>query len=647
MARTITDEQIKLSIIINGNPAQKQLLDLEKATRKLTEEKKGLQIELRRVETALGKDSAEYKKLALQIKNTTTEIDNNKATMKALQDQIGITGLTIGQLTQKANLLKISLRNVIPGSEDYNRYEAELKQVSARLGELSGKAQQAKFSISNIADGFNKYAALGASVIATLTGVVFSVQKMIDLNGKLSEAQVDVMKTTRMTKEEVDELGKSFGLLETRTSRIDLYKIAEQGGRLGVPKAEIADFVKSMNVAAVSLGDSFTGGVEEVAEKLGKIKFLFKETKELNIEDAYNSIGSAINDLGADGVASEANIAEFTKRMGSLTDVLKPTVQETLALGAAFEESGIEAETSSRAYNIFMKQASTESGKFAQVMGISKKAVEDMINTNPLDFMLNFAQGLNGMNATEVAKTLDFLGVNADGANKVIGAMGNNFTRFHELIDLSNQSFADGSSLADEYKVKNENLAATLEKISKKVSGWFSSEGFINFLGKAVNWFAIFIGATNDADGAISKWKNTLVNLIKIIAVTIVGFTSYRLAIQLIAIMTNGLSSATTLLTIAQKANALSGGTLKALYLILQYAFFTMTMQTDKATASMLRFNLATKMNPIGLVVGLIMAAVAAYIIFNKEVDKSIAKQKNLNDVRAKAQSDVIEEKNN
>jgi tubulin-specific chaperone A len=35
-----------------------------------------------------------------------------------------------------------------------------------------------------------------------------------------------------------------------------------------------------------------------------------------------------------------------------------------------------------------MKQASTESGKFAKVMGISQKSVEDMINTNPLDFML-------------------------------------------------------------------------------------------------------------------------------------------------------------------------------------------------------------------------------------------------------------------
>jgi tubulin-specific chaperone A len=43
------------------------------------------------------------------------------------------------------------------------------------------------------------------------------------------------------------------------------------------------------------------------------------------------------------------------------------------------------------AYGIFMKQASTESGKFAKVMG----SVEDMINTN-LDFMLNFQKEWKG-----------------------------------------------------------------------------------------------------------------------------------------------------------------------------------------------------------------------------------------------------------
>src|SRR5690606_34057919 len=121
-----------------------------------------------------------------------------------------------------------------------------------------------------------------------------------------------------------------------------------------------------MDKAAVALGDSFTGGVEEVSAVLGKLKFLFVETKDLGVDQAYNAIGSAINDLGANGVATERNIANFATRVGSLPDKLKPTIAQALALGAAFEESGIEADISGRAYNIFLKAASENTSKFAK-----------------------------------------------------------------------------------------------------------------------------------------------------------------------------------------------------------------------------------------------------------------------------------------
>ncbi len=426
MAKTISDEKIKLSIVIDGNDAQKELFDLEKATRKLTEENKSLGLEKKRLERQNKQDTEEYKSLTATIRSNSKAIAENKAKMSELQKQVGITGLTLGQLQRRATELKTALRHVIPGSADFRRYETELKQVNARIGELTGKAREAKLSLGTLADGVNRYAALGASVIATLTGVVISIQKIIDYNGQLSDAQADVMKTTRMSKEEVDELTRSFGLFQTRTDRISLLKIAEEGGRIGIVKEEIAGFVEVMDKAYVALGDSFSGGVEEVASKLGKLKFLFRETKDMNVDDAYNKIGSAINDLGANGVASEANIADFATRLGSLNDKLKPTITNALALGAAFEESGIESEVAARAYSIFLNQASSESAKFAQVMKISAKEVEAMINKDPMEFFLKFAEGLRGMDATSVAKTLDFLGVQADGANKVLGAVANN-----------------------------------------------------------------------------------------------------------------------------------------------------------------------------------------------------------------------------
>jgi len=215
------------------------------------------------------------------------------------------------------------------------------------------------------------------------------------------------------------------------------------------------------------------------------------------------------------------------------------------------------------------------------------------------------------------------------------------------LIDLSNKSFGEGTSLINEYNIKNNNLAATLEKISKTVSGWFSSETFIKWLGGAVEWFAKFIGATEDADGGITRFKNGLIAFVKITTVVMTAMLSYKGALQLIAIYENGVTSATTLMNVAQKANALTGGLLKTIYLGLQYAYYTLTLQTERATVAQVAFNTATKSNPIALVISLLVALGTAYLILHKSIDTSIQKQQNLNDVRNAANKAVIEEKTN
>jgi TP901 family phage tail tape measure protein len=645
MAKRIVDEEMHFDVIVNGDNAKKELFDLEKSTRKLTEENKALGLQKKLLEKQNKQETEEYKLLTKTIRENNKEIKENKSRMSELQKQIGITGLTMGQLSNKANELKLKLRNLVPGSADHTRYTAELRQITGRINELSGRAQVARMSLSSLADSFNKYQALAASFLLVITGVVVSLQKMIDYNGKLSDAQADVMKTTRMNKEEVDELTKSFGLFQSRTSRMDMLGIAEQGGRIGIAKDKILEFVQVMDKASIALGDSFTGGPEEVAEKLGKIKFLFEETKNLGVEEAYMSIGSAINDLGADGVASERNIAEFTTRIGSLTDVLKPTVAETLALGAAFEESGIEAEVSSRAYNIFMKQAATNADKFGQVMGKSRKEVEDLINANPLEFMLQFSEGLKGMDATSTAKTLDYLGLNADGANKAIGAMGNNTARFRELLVLSNNSFREGTSLVNEFNIKNNDLAATLEKIKKKVTGWFSSEGLIDFLAAAAKWFGKVIGATDDADRSGQAWRNTLAFTAKALAVVIAALLTATTWMKLTAIWTSRNTEATLLYNLGMKARAVLEGI--SIVATQAWAAAQMLLRGNIVGATQALRVMATTMmtTPWGLILGFVAAVATAYVMFSDSTDKAARQQKIFSDLTKEVEGSIRQEK--
>jgi tubulin-specific chaperone A len=241
-----------------------------------------------------------------------------------------------------------------------------------------------------------------------------------------------------------------------------------------------------------------------------------------------------------------------------------------------------------------------------------------MINTNPLNFMLEFSRGLNGMNATEVAKTLDFLGVNADGANKVVATMGDNYERFVELIDLSNTSFAEGTSMLNEFNVKNETLQATLEKIGKRVAELFSSVGCTNWLAGLVSWFAKLIGATADADGKMEGFRNRLIFLIKVLAIVITSYVSYNAALRLTALWTQTLSSLTTILNAIQNRGAVATGLLRSAQLLLASAYYAVTGNTSRATAAMRLFNATSASNPIGLVVAAVLGLVVALKLFSK-----------------------------
>lgn len=645
MAKTISDEKIKLSIIIDGNPAQQELLKLEKATGDLNKRQRELSEEKRKLIREGKIESDQYKAVTAEIKQNTAAITANKARMSELQKEIGLTGLTMAQLQQKATALRAALRNAVPGGEAYQKYNNELTQVNGRLDELKGKGQAAGSSIGQLADKFNRYAGLAASAVAVGTGVVLSLQKMIDYNGKLADAQTNVQKTTGMTKTEVDELTKSFGMFQTRTSRIDLLGIAETGGRLGIAKEDIGDFVKVMDKAAVALGDSFEGGPEMVADKLGKIKGLFKETKDIGVESAFESIGSALNDLGAAGTASEANVAEFMTRIGAMPEAFKPSINEALGMGAAFEESGIRAEVAASNYSKVIGIASNSIGAFAQVMKRPKDELEKLINTNPNEFFLQFSQSLKGLDATQLAKVLDSLKLNDNEVKMVLGAASQNVDLFRNKIQLAGDSLGEATSLTDEFNVKNNNLAATLEKLQKKIVGAFSSETIVNGLASAAEWFARLVGATEDTDGSMQVWRNTLAFVAKIIAVVTAALISNAGAQKLVAMWTARNTEGMILFNLQQRAAAILAGIQTAGTYALAGAQALLSGNITKAKEAFNAMALAMKTTPWGLIIGMIGAAVTAYVVFSEKAEKLSKVQKVLADINLEAAKSIAKEK--
>ncbi|WP_417200143.1 phage tail tape measure protein [Bizionia sp.] len=507
MAKRVVDEEMRFNIVINGDEAQNQLNHLDRSVRKLTEQNKAYRAEQARLVKQGKKNSQEYKNLSAEISKNNKIIEANKAQMKTLQDQIGITSLSMGQLRKKASQLRLSLNNMIPGSAEYKRYQADLQAVNARLDQLRGKARATKTSLGSIADGFNRFAALGATVIAAGTGIVLTMQKMIDYNGQLADAQSNVRKTTGLTAQEVDELTKSFGALKTRTARIELLGLAEEAGRLGIEGVNnIKDFVEVANQMKVALGDDL--GDEQIRE-VGKMVKIYKvgERTGRDFKNSLLSMGSAINEVSASGSNQASFLVDFVKRTAGISDVANIAAEDMIGLAAAFDEAGQSQEISATAINKFFGSAAENVADFAKVAGVSIEEYSRLLREDANEALILFLKGLKQGNPSleEMAMRLDGIELGGTRGAQAITALSANIENLEEKQRIANKSLLEATSLTDEYNLKNNNLAGTLDKVKKRLLGAFSSEAVVGSLSVMVTWFGRLIGAIEDVNEAFAE----------------------------------------------------------------------------------------------------------------------------------------------
>lgn len=545
----------------------------------------------------------------------------------------------------RKEMLRLSreVNSLEKGSAEYVKKSAEYRKVAGYFREI-------RQEITGMPTMFDRLSKSAGGFVSILTGffaissITGKFRQLIDLSAELAEKQSDVQKTTGMTKKEVRELTEELDKLETRTSRIDLLSIAVEGGRMGIAKEDIAEFTAAMDKANVALGDVF-GSASEVASVLGKLRFMYQETADMGVSEAYNAIGSALNELGKNGIATEKNVAAFATRVGALPDAFKPSIAESLALGAAFEESGVEANVAARSYSILIQTAANNTQEFAKVMGMTNDEVINLINTNPTEFFLQFTNSFKGMDTegTKMAATLKSLGVSATGVNMIIGAASNNNDRFRESIELSTKALEEGTSMTDEFNVKNENLAASLDKIQKGFIEWIGSDRVQNFLEGLVNWFGGLIGAIDNSDKKASTFIKTLDFSVKTIAVLIASFVSWTAAMKLSALWSSINVKNTQLFTVATKGSTLAQ-TLNTLAVSTAgMVYHRLSGNIFAARRAQVAFNSAIRANPLGLVLTALTAVIGAVMIYNSRIKQAAAEQKAFGEAVREAHKEAVE----
>jgi len=509
------------------------------------------------------------------------------------------------------------------GSKEYMAHAAKIKQLKGviddhkrQIGSIATTWQKAKDTI--VATGFG---VLGGNMLTALTtriGGFFS--NIITGASKLSDQMADIRKTTGMTMEEVEGLSSSLSQIDTRTSTSDLRQMAIVAGQLGIATEDVLGFVEAVDKTAVALGDEFTGGAEEVASTVGKLRNVFTDIKTANIGDDILHISNALNELGAAGFATSPVVADFAGRIGGVGITLGLTTGQVLGLSATLQELNVSTERGGTAVVRILQKMTTETEKFAVIAGMDVTAFRDLVNTDLYGAFTKVMEGSkqSGNSATALAGIIKDLEVQGAGASEVFAKLGSNVTMMNEKVDLATKSLQSTDSVMEEFALKNDNFAGQWEKTKKVFAGVTMS------IGQALAPALLSLGkGLADLIGWIRRNSAAVGAFLKIIAVGITAMISYKVAVKLAGTAFTHLRTQTIAQTVATKANNLISTISKGIYFLWSAAVALLSGNMKKATVSMRAFSIATKANPIGLLIGVVTAATAAFAFFNKKADES------------------------
>lgn len=499
------NETAKAIVDVDGQQAALELKKLEDRSK-----------ELRNELAKLGKDNdlagfrqkeKELKLVQNQMKNLKKETFDVEKVLKRLN------GSSFNDLTRAQRQLTSEIKRMSTNTKEevalYNQKIAKLKQINIELGkvktEMAGASVAQNKWLGNAADKFNKYFGVISAGVATFTGVVFSIKSLIQSNVELDDSLADVRKTTGLTQKEVRELYTEFNNLNTRTPKKELLQLAEEAGRLGINgKKNIMAFVDVANQIKVALGDDLGGDAAEAIKEVGKLTNVFKVGEKYGVDfrQSMLMVGSSINEVSANSAADAPFLIDMAKRMAGVSSQAGIAVQDIIGMAAALDEMGQTSEVSATTLNKVIVNMFKDTADYADIAGMGLEEFTTLLNQDANEALMRVLGGLNGNNTglATMAQKLD--GLELDGARSVqtLAALASNIDLVKKNQELANASLEKGTSLTNEYQIKNNNMAGSLEKIGRALRATFVSSGINEALGniitKMAKWVDIPVSAT-------------------------------------------------------------------------------------------------------------------------------------------------------
>ena len=569
-------DRVQLEIIVQQDSARQQMVELEKQMRNASRE-------LSKLKKQFGENSEQYKAQAAVVRNLKQQYDD-------LFNEIGIGHLSLKELANRQRELNAILRNIDPSLPEWKQYNQQLKEVNARIKELKGTATETGLSLGKLADGFNRYAAIGASALATLTGMTLTMRKCVDEYAQMEEAESQVIKYTGMTAEEVKQLNEEFKAMDTRTPREELNRLAGEAGKLGITGVqEVREFVEAANQINVALGEDLG---EEAVNQIGKLSQMFGDESR-SLKENMLAIGSAVNQVAQSTSASEPYLVQFTARMGGVGKQAKMSVTDIMGFASALDQNMLRSEMASTALSGLIMRIYQEPAKYAKLAGMDVEQFTQLVETDVNEAVMSFLSALNKMGGmAQMAPVLKEMQLSGAEAASVISTLAGNVDLVRKEQENANKAFTEGTSITNEYAVQNNTVQARLEKLQNDFKNVRVELGerLLPVMRYMISTGSLTVKGLMAVTEFLMEYKSVILTVTTAIAAYTLVVKSHTLAVK------------------------------------------AMELGTKAATVATRVFNTVTKASPWGLVISGITAVVSYFAFFREETDKTTSSQKAFNE---------------
>ncbi len=627
-----------VTLTVNGKQAQDMLDGLKK---------KSVELEKAIEKAAASGNKASLTKLQRELKQTNRQISQiESATVGVEKVMKNLDRATPKELNKTLSQLKKQLNGIERGTAEWNRQCEAIKRVKAEIDRVNADLRETEGRWSRFNRTVNEWQTTLMGAAAAVTGLVMAGRAAVSAYADMEQEMANVRKFTGMTADEVVELNEELKKIDTRTSREDLNKLAQEAGRLGKTSQEdVLGFVRAADKINVALDDLGEGATLT----LSKLTNIFGDEERLGTEKALLSVGSVINELSQNCTASAPYLANFAQRLAGVGAQAKMTIPEIMGFAAVLDSQGQAVEMSATALSKLISDMFKDTDKIIKATGMNAKAFKEILAKDTNQALIMLLERLHELGNIDVlAPVFKDMGENGARASSVLAALAGNIETVKWEQEEANKAFREATSIDKEFDVQNNTVKAGLEKASKRVRevAVELGEKLMPVMRHVVSSTTLLLKAMSATISFFIKYRAEIITATSVLA-------AYAAAVNFATIKTKVAAAVTTLWAGAVKVFNVMLPIVTVLINGLKLGIERLVWQTRGANATQQAFNkslIALRNNAIaakaaiGLVGVAITVAAVALVAWIKRMRESAAVERTMNDIHKEAVKQVANE---